>query len=61
VGILTAGRDLFCGDLLTTQRALLNAIMDDPAAGSPLERLRGMAISRVYPGHGKPFMMEALA
>jgi glyoxylase-like metal-dependent hydrolase (beta-lactamase superfamily II) len=63
VGILTAGGDLFCGDLLdNTKGPALNAIMDDPAAANAsLGKLRSMTINMVYPGHGKPFQMEALA
>jgi glyoxylase-like metal-dependent hydrolase (beta-lactamase superfamily II) len=60
IGILTAGGDLFCGDLFSnTDQPALNSIMDDlPAAHASLEKLRGLAIETVYPGHGKPFSME---
>ena len=62
IGILTAGRDLFCGDLFTnTDGPVLNSIMDDPAAANAsVERLRNLGIGTVYPGHGTPFAMEQL-
>jgi hydroxyacylglutathione hydrolase len=62
IGILTAGRDLFCGDLFSnTDKPVLNSIMDDlAAANASLEKLRSSAINTVYPGHGKPFLMEQL-
>ncbi len=63
IGVLTAGGALFCGDLLeNTKGPALNSLMDDRAAGqASVERLRAMAIRMVYPGHGAPFGMEALA
>lgn len=62
IGLLTTGGELFCGDLLdNTKRPALNPIMDDPvAAKASLEKLRGLQIHTVYPGHGKPFPMELL-
>jgi hydroxyacylglutathione hydrolase len=60
IGILTAGGDLFCGDLLeNTDGPVLNSIMDDlAAANASVEKLKGLKISTVYPGHGEPFPME---
>jgi hydroxyacylglutathione hydrolase len=60
IGILTAGGDLFCGDLLEcTDRPALNSIMDDlAAANASVERLKSLTIDTVYPGHGEPFPME---
>ena len=60
IGILTAGGDLFCGDLLEcTDRPALNSIVDDLAAGNAsVERLKSLTINTVYPGHGEPFPME---
>jgi len=60
IGILTAGGDLFCGDLLTNRgKPELNAIMDDPAAAmASIERLGSLGIHTVYPAHGEPFPME---
>jgi len=60
IGILTAGGDLFCGDLLENKdRPVLNSIMDDSAAANySVEKLESLRISTVYPGHGKPFPMK---
>jgi hydroxyacylglutathione hydrolase len=60
VGILTAGGALFCGDLLdNTDKPVLNGIMDDLAAAkASVERLKGLGVDTVYPGHGQPFAME---
>jgi len=60
IGILTAGGDLFCGDLFTNRdNPVLNSIMDDSAvANAGVERLKSLKINTVYPGHGKPFPME---
>ena len=63
IGILTADGDLFCGDLLdATKQPELNAIMDDSAAGrASLEKLRGSGAVTIYPGHGRPFLINELA
>lgn len=60
IGILTASGDLFCGDLLeNTNSPGLGSIMDDLAAATAsVEKLKGMEIHTVYPGHGKPFPWE---
>jgi glyoxylase-like metal-dependent hydrolase (beta-lactamase superfamily II) len=60
IGILTAGGDLFCGDLLEKKdKPVLNSIMDDSAAANTsVEKLKSLEINTVYPGHGKPFPME---
>ncbi|MFC2037414.1 MBL fold metallo-hydrolase [Chloroflexota bacterium] len=60
IGILTAGGDLFCGDLLeNSDKPALNSIMDDPAAAeTSVEKLQRFGVDTVYPGHGKPFPME---
>ncbi len=62
VGILTAGGDLFCGDLLnSTGKPALNSIIDDlAAANASVARLRSLGVNTVYPGHGRPFSMEEL-
>ncbi|RLC93540.1 MAG: MBL fold metallo-hydrolase [Chloroflexi bacterium] len=59
ISILTASGDLFCGDLLVNgDKPRLNSIIDDPAAArASVERLRGLGINTVYPGHGNPFPM----
>lgn len=60
IGIMTAGGDLFCGDLFdNTDKPVLNSIMDDlAAANTSVEKLKSLEINTVYPGHGKPFPME---
>jgi glyoxylase-like metal-dependent hydrolase (beta-lactamase superfamily II) len=61
IGILTNDGDLFCGDLFeNTKKPALNSIMDDLAAAqASFEKLQSFEINTVYPGHGKPFPMEA--
>jgi glyoxylase-like metal-dependent hydrolase (beta-lactamase superfamily II) len=60
IGILTSAGDLFCGDLLESlQQPALNSIMDDvPTAQVSIERLKGLKVKTVYPGHGTPFPWE---
>jgi len=62
IGILTAGGDLFCGDLLTNMdKPVLNSIMDDSdEANASVGKLKKLRINTVYPGHGKQFPMELL-
>jgi len=62
IGILTAGGDLFCGDLLENYvKPALNSIMDDSAAANAsVEKLKSFEINTVYPGHGKPFPIDLL-
>jgi hydroxyacylglutathione hydrolase len=62
IGVLTAGGDLFCGDLLTnTDRPAKNTLIDDSAElDASVEKLRTLEIGTVYPGHGKPFQMEQI-
>jgi glyoxylase-like metal-dependent hydrolase (beta-lactamase superfamily II) len=57
IGILTNTGEFFCGDLFENVKGpALNSLMDDPqAARESLERLRGLLITTVYPGHGAPF------
>jgi hydroxyacylglutathione hydrolase len=61
IGVLTAWGELFCGDLMDSMlgRPSLEFFIDDMAAAeASLARLRGLGVGRVYPGHGKPFMLE---
>jgi glyoxylase-like metal-dependent hydrolase (beta-lactamase superfamily II) len=62
IGVLTAGGDLICGDLLENRKEpAINSIVDDPAAcENSLERLHRLGISTVYPGHGPPLAMDSL-
>ena len=57
IGLLLADGSLLCGDLLENRKApKLGSIMDDvPAARASVERLNGLGIGTVYPGHGRPF------
>jgi glyoxylase-like metal-dependent hydrolase (beta-lactamase superfamily II) len=60
IGILMDNSDLFCGDLFENkENPLLNSIMDDIAAAkASVEKLKRLEIKTVYPGHGKPFLLE---
>lgn len=62
IGVLTSGGDLFCGDLLTnTGKPMLNSLIDDKAAASAsVEKIKGLHVRTVYPGHGSPFSLEHL-
>ena len=60
ISIITAGGDLFCGDLLVNGDKLdqprLNTIIDDKEAmDRSVRKLKALRINTVYPGHGKPF------
>jgi hydroxyacylglutathione hydrolase len=60
IGVLTAGGDLFCGDILgNTGRPAKTTLIDDSAElDASVERLRTLEIKTIYPGHGRPFRME---
>ena len=60
IGVLTAGADLFCGDLLVnTVKPVLNSLTDDlAAANASIQKLGSLRTGRVYPGHGRPFQMH---
>ena len=62
IGILTTGGDLFAGDLFeSTKQPRLNSIMDDAAAAqASVEKLKGLTIRTVYPGHGQPFSLDQI-
>ena len=57
IGILTAQRDFFCGDLLVNRgKPSFNRLIDDwAAARASLQKLSSLDIGTVYPGHGQPF------
>lgn len=57
IAVLTAGGQLFSGDLVVKKnRPVRNSLIDDPASASAsIERLKRLKINTVYPGHGKPF------
>ncbi|MHA2429099.1 MAG: MBL fold metallo-hydrolase [Candidatus Hermodarchaeia archaeon] len=60
IGVLTTGGDLFCGDILgNTDKPARTTLIDDPdELDASVERLSTLEIKTVYPGHGKPFLME---
>jgi len=63
IGILTAGGDLFCGDLLDSMlgRPGLEFFIDDlPAARASLARLQQLDVREVHPGHGKSFKLAQM-
>ena len=62
IGILTSDDDLFVGDLLeNTKQPALNSIMDDrSAAQASVEKLKGLNVKTIYPGHGAPFQLSEL-
>jgi glyoxylase-like metal-dependent hydrolase (beta-lactamase superfamily II) len=57
IGIMTNTGEFFCGDLFENVKGpMLNSLMDAPqVTRGSLERLRGLQITTVYPGHGAPF------
>ncbi len=63
IGILTEGGDLFCGDLLRNERQPSpgRGIFDQEEFEAGLAKLRQLQVATIYPGHGKPFTMQALA
>ena len=60
IGILTTDGDLFCGDLLeNTRKPAVNTLVDDPALiKASAESLKRYPIKTIYPGHGKPFLLN---
>ena len=60
IGLLTAGGELFCGDLLINEKrpALNYRIADLAAAKASVEKLRRLGVRRVIPSHGKEFEMN---
>jgi hydroxyacylglutathione hydrolase len=62
IGVLMDNRDLLCGDMLVNSRTPeVNTLIDDPTVmAASLDKLSGMDIQTVYPGHGKPFQMRDL-
>ena len=61
IGILTSDGDLFCGDLVMHDRPALHSMADDPAdLKASVEKVKGLGVKTVYPGHGTPFPPELL-
>jgi len=61
IGILTAGGNLFCGDLLANidKPDIWSIIDDSAAANASVEKLKSLKINTVYPGHGNSFPMSS--
>jgi hydroxyacylglutathione hydrolase len=62
IGILTTGGELFCGDLfVNVKKPVRHSIVVDAAElDASIARLMQLGVNRVYPGHGKPFIMADL-
>ena len=59
IGVLTSQGDLFCGDLLQNFGRPGAPFVDDLAdQDTSIEKLRALAVTTVYPGHGKPFAAD---
>jgi hydroxyacylglutathione hydrolase len=63
IGILTEEGDLFAGDtLMNIRKPDIAMFIEDPEElKNSIDKLKGLKIKRVYPGHGKPFLMEQLS
>jgi hydroxyacylglutathione hydrolase len=61
IGILTDKGDLFCGDLLMNMtKPDFHFMIDDFGdLKASLNKLATMGVKTVYPGHGKPFSLDA--
>jgi hydroxyacylglutathione hydrolase len=61
IGILAEDGSLFCGDLLMNmfKPDLHFMINDRTDSDVSLAKLKNLYVKTVYPGHGKPFAMEA--
>lgn len=60
VGFLTAEGDFFCGDLLINKEmpARSDMISDEEVFKKSVEKLKKLHINIVYPGHGRPFLIN---
>ncbi|MFP4364743.1 MAG: MBL fold metallo-hydrolase [Spirochaetia bacterium] len=59
IGVLTAQKDLICGDLLENRKQPnIYFPDDDELAAKSVEKLRKMDIHTVYPGHGEAFLWQ---
>lgn len=61
IGILTDGCKLFCGDLFTNwKRPEPNSMADNlKELNKSINKVKGLKIKMVYPGHGQPFQMNS--
>ncbi len=62
ISVLTAEGDLFCGDFLNGGKVPgINALVDNMAQmKAGVEKLKGLDIRMIYPGHGRAFTLEEL-
>jgi glyoxylase-like metal-dependent hydrolase (beta-lactamase superfamily II) len=62
IAILTDQGDLFSGDTLVNMRKPQAAtiIENEDELKKSIEKLQTLNIRKVYPGHGRPFLMESL-
>jgi hydroxyacylglutathione hydrolase len=60
IGVLTAGGDLFCGDLLYNLFGRPNSQFIDDLASftSSIDKVKKLNVQMIYPGHGKPFSLK---
>ena len=60
IGVLTSNNDLICGDLLTNiKKPQKNTLIDNKEElEASVKKITSLEIGMVYPGHGKPFLME---
>lgn len=60
IGILTDEGDLFAGDTFVNSRrpAAARIIENSCQLKHSLDRVKKLSIRTIYPGHGKPFLME---
>jgi glyoxylase-like metal-dependent hydrolase (beta-lactamase superfamily II) len=57
ISMLTDSGDLICGDMFNNVRGRILVSTDKDG----LERLKGLGIETVYPGHGEPFSIDQIA
>jgi len=62
ISILTVFGDFFCGDFLTNgDKPQTNSFLDDTAEmEASVQKIKGLEIKRIYPGHGRPFKLDEL-
>ena len=61
IGILTDSGELFCGDLFTNRKKPEpNSMVDNlNELNESINKIKGLKIKMVYPGHGQPFQMNS--
>lgn len=63
IAVLTADRAFFSGDLLEDRRrpSVATFVDDADALRASYDRVQGLGIRMVFPGHGRPFALEEIA